>query len=420
MSEELIEKANILLQQSHFAEAGKIFHQLWENENNVYSASRYLHCLRKAGYPEAGLVQGEKADSQFPNNIYIHRELVWMYYEIIKIFIQNNNLKDVVKSFLKMLKFNPDSLPLELALFLIIKLAKEQNQWEIIVDVCSQVSPSQINNECPIINQKKLKSKREQYYFVYIKSLIQLNQWKNVTNLALNAIKSYPRETNFKRWYALALSHDGNLEKAISELENILLKEKQEWYIFQDLSSLYLQKNQVEIAFRYACKSALNTREHNLKVTLYQNITEICLLMNKLDLATQHLQLSKLVRQQEGWKIKADLQQLENKIKIKCKENNISQIDYSFEELIKICLHTWRTEIYSGLPRQKGIIELVPQDKSFGWIRAKNGDKIFFMQKELPPFLRKENLNVNFILENSWDHKKNQLSTKAVDIKKEQ
>lgn len=42
------------------------------------------------------------------------------------------------------------------------------------------------------------------------------------------------------------------------------------------------------------------------------------------------------------------------------------------------------------------------------------------MQKELPPFLRKENLKVSFILEDSWDNKKNQLSSKAVDIKKQQ
>jgi tetratricopeptide (TPR) repeat protein len=419
MSQELIEKGNILLKQNNFPEAGKIFHQLWEKDNNAYCASRYLYCLRKAGYPLHGLRQGEKAYSQFTNNIYIQRELVWIYYDIIKTFVQENNLKDAVKNFEEMLKLNPEQLPLELAIFLITNLAKQKNQWQIIMDICSGINPDQISNESPIINNHKVKSKREQYYFAYIKSLIELNHWNQVKNIAYNAITTFPKEMNFKRWYALALSHNGDIDKAISELEKIILKDRQEWYLFQDLSSLYVQKNQAEIALRYASKACLATKEHNLKVTLYQNVAEICLKMNQLELAVKHIQLSKLIRQQQGWKIKPEFEKLENNIKQKCQENNIKLIDYSFDELAKNCLQFWRKESYRGLQRHRGIIESIPQDKSFAWIRADNGDRIFFMQKELPPFLRKENFKVSFILEDSWDRKKNQLSSKAVDIRKE-
>lgn len=419
MSQELIEKANIFLQQNNFPEAGKIFRQLWEEDNNADCASRYLHCLRKAGYPLQGLSQGKKASSQFPDNIYIQRELVWIYYDIIKTFIQENNLKDATKNFEEMLKLNPDSLPLELALFSIVNLAKQKNEWQIIMAICSQVNPSQISNESKIINGNKVKSKREQYYFAYIKSLIELNNWSQVKNLAYNAISTFPKEMNFKRWYALALSYNGEIDKAISELEKIILKDRQEWYLFQDISELYWQKKEKETALRYAFKACLTTKEHNLKVTLYQNIAKMCLEINQLELAIKHIQLSKLIRQQEGWKIKPEFEQLENKIKQKCAENNITFIDYSFDELAKNCLQNWRRESYHGLERNQGIIESIPQDKSFGWIRADNGNRIFFMQKQLPPFLRKENLKVSFILEDSWDHKKNQLSCQAVDIRKE-
>ncbi|WPF89370.1 hypothetical protein WEU38_03560 [Cyanobacterium aponinum AL20118] len=419
MSQELIEKANILLQQNNFPEAGKIFRQLWEEDNNAYCASRYLHCLRKAGYTSHGLSQGKKASSQFPNNIYIQRELVWIYYDIIKTSTQENNLQDALNNFEQMLTLNPDSLPLELAIFLIIDLAQEKNQWQIIMDICSQVNPSQISNESKIINGNKVKSKRERYYFKYIKSLIELNHWNQVKNIAYNAISNFPKEINFKRWYALALSNNGDIEQGISELEKIILNDRQEWYLFQDISELYWQKNQEETALRYACKACLATKEHNLKVTLYQNIAKMCLEVNRLELAVKHIQLSKLVRQQEGWKIKPELEKLENEIKQKCQENNIELTEYSFDELAKNCLQIWRKESYRGLERHQGIIESIPPDKSFGWIRAYNGDRIFFMQKQLPPFLRKENLKVSFILEDSWDHKKNQLSSKAVDIRKE-
>ncbi|WP_373478475.1 tetratricopeptide repeat protein [Geminocystis sp.] len=136
MSQELLEKANSCLKQNNFPEAGKIFRQLWEIDNNAYCASRYIYCLRKAGYPSHGLSQGKKASSQFPDNIYIQRELVWIYYDIIKIFNQENNLKDATKNFEEMLKLNPDSLPLELAVFSIVNLAKEKKEWEIILNIC--------------------------------------------------------------------------------------------------------------------------------------------------------------------------------------------------------------------------------------------------------------------------------------------
>lgn len=243
ISEELIEKANIFLKQNDFVEAGKIYRQLWETENNAYSASRYLHCLRKAGYADAGLIQGKKAYSQFPNNVYIQRELVWTYYEIIKALIKENKLQEASQNFLKLLEINPDSLPLELSLFLVIDLAKEKNEWEIILNICRLVNPSQISNESQIINDNKVKSKRERYYFTYIKSLMELNNWHQVENVAHNAIVNFPKEMNFKRWYALAFSHNGDIDKAISELEKIILKDRKEWYLFQDLSNLYWQQN---------------------------------------------------------------------------------------------------------------------------------------------------------------------------------
>jgi hypothetical protein len=63
---ELINTASQLLKQEKWKDAGALFRQVWEKENNAYTASRYLHCLRKAGYPSANF-----APESFPQSIYI-------------------------------------------------------------------------------------------------------------------------------------------------------------------------------------------------------------------------------------------------------------------------------------------------------------------------------------------------------------
>ncbi|MBR8829496.1 MAG: hypothetical protein DSM107014_16640 [Gomphosphaeria aponina SAG 52.96 = DSM 107014] len=419
MSEPIMERGNSFLKQNQFAEAGKLFRQLWEEGHNAYAASRYLYCLRKAGYPDAALIQGNKAHSEFTDNIYIQRELVWIHYEIVKRSAEQENLRQVIESASKLLDLQPESLPLELTILTVIKLAKQKHQWQTVSDWCNKIQPSQLNDDTPLINGRKVKSKREQWYFAYIKSLIELNSWSKVHGLALEAINAYPREINFKRWYALALAYQGDVEKAIAKLEDIILKERQEWYLFQDLSDLFFKTNQTESGFRYGCKAALASGEDKAKVTLYQRLAEIALSLKKWEIAARHIQLSKLIRQQEGWGIKANFEELESNIRQKCQDNNIGWVDYSFDELKKICRQDWRKESYGGLPRQQGVIESLPEQKSFGWIRLENGEKIFFMQKELPKFLRKENIPVNFVLEKNWNHKKAEFSTKAVDIQAE-
>ncbi len=73
---------------------------------------------------------------------------------------------------------------------------------------------------------------------------------------------------NLYRFSALALANLGEEEKAILELKDILLKYREEWYIYQDLSDIYLRINQPETALNFACQAALSPGEDKIKVTL--------------------------------------------------------------------------------------------------------------------------------------------------------
>ncbi|MFM6036136.1 MAG: tetratricopeptide repeat protein [Sphaerospermopsis kisseleviana] len=418
---ELMNTATELLKQQQWKEAGTLFRQVWENENNAYSASRYLYCLRKGGYPSWSIKQGNKAFNQFPGNKYIKNELVWAYYDDgIKPEASKENLYQLIESAKIILSLQPDVLPKELTVFAVIKAAKQKEKWDIVLEWCNVIKPEDLSDESiPVDGDGRTgKSKKEQWFFAKVKSLIELELWKEARACALEAIKIYPREMNFYRFSALALANLGEEEKAILELQDILLKHREEWYIYQDLSDIYLRINQPETAIKFACQAALSPGEDKIKVTLYEKICQQSLLLGKLEMSAQHLELCKAIREREGWKVKDTLQQLQAEInqEITNQQSTFTKFEGDITKLNQICRKFWKEILYQDIPRYCGTIESLPPNQAHGWIIDDTGNRVFFLQKELPKFLRKEKQRVSFILQESYDRKRDRKSFKAADF----
>jgi len=416
MSNNPIEQAEQLLKQENYPAAGKLFRQVWEEEENPYAASRYLLCLRKAGYPGAAIKQGQKAQQQFPEDNYIKNELIWaFYFRDIKNFPEEEDINNLIKSAINILNYQPDKLPKELTVMAVVKLAKQQNEWQIVSEWCDKLEPQMMDNN-PI--NGKGKSKQEQWFFAKVKSLIQLELWKEARSWALKAAKFYPRETHFYRWAALALKGAGEVEKAIKELENIMPKHRVEWYFLQDLGDCYYLFNQLDKAIIFNCRAALASGEYKAKVTLYMNIAKLTLEAGNIEMAVRNIELSKAIREQEGWKIKQDLQNLDSEIyqQLEKSRKSVELENYDIKYLIKICEKDWKKLVYSDVPRKSGIINYLPPDKAHGFVMSDEGERLFFLQKDLPPYLRKEKLRVNFTLEKNWDRKQEKESFKAVNF----
>lgn len=418
-NKEKITNANNLLKQSQWREAGKIFHEIWNEENNAYAASRYLHCLRKADFADVAIQQGKIAMKQFPDNKYIKSEVIWSYYDAkIKSYMSDKahpNLVNLISDAETILKLQPDDMPRELVIFAVIKNARAQGEWYIVSDWCDKLDPLTISADSPG-NQKGM-SRREQWFFAKVKSLMEIKQWQEARSWALKACKSYPKQIQFQRWSALALGEQGQESSAIQELEEIIIKFREEWYILQDIGELYAKINQPNTALKFFCRSALCNGEDKLKVSLYLEIAEKSLVSNKLEMAANTIALSKMIRQREGWKIKDNLEQLEKVIDEKLKKEKPAwQLPQDITKLQHKCHKYWKAEVYAEQQRYSGIIDSLPSDKKHGWILNDNGDRIFFLQRDLPSHLRREKLRVNFLLEQSWDRKKNKRSVKAIDI----
>jgi hypothetical protein len=136
-------------------------------------------------------------------------------------------------------------------------------------------------------------------------------------------------------------------------------------------------------------------------------------------LAAQHAALVGAIRRREGWSIPAELTRLETDIRDGLhRVNQAWPVDTDdVATLVQFCREQWLVAVYAGLPRKRGTIESLPPDQAHGWIKGADGERVFVLQKDLPPTARQAGIVIDFALEPSWDRKRQQPSVRAVDIR---
>ena len=192
---------------------------------------------------------------------------------------------------------------------------KPAPNWKVVNDFCSQIDPTLLSTDCSTIQVERkgriqdmeLASDFENWYAYKTKALMKLGEWQECFDTSKEALEKienfhYSNDVWFSRRVALSKKNLGNTEDTIEELEAIL-KRKREWFIQKELAELYFEKDDLDTAFKMAIDAINNFGPLEFKVDLLFLIAKILNKQGKSDLAFKHLSLSKLVRQDEEWKI---------------------------------------------------------------------------------------------------------------------
>lgn len=192
---------------------------------------------------------------------------------------------------------------------------KPAPNWKLVNDFCNQIDPSLLSTDCSTIQVERkgrtqdmeLASDFENWYAYKTKALMKLGEWQECFDTSKEALEKidnfhYSNDVWFSRRVALSKKNLGNAEDTIEELETIL-KKKREWFIQKELAELYFEKDDLDTAFKMAIDAINNFGPLEFKVDLLYSIGTILNKQGKSDLAFKHLSLSKLVRQDEEWKV---------------------------------------------------------------------------------------------------------------------
>lgn len=269
----------------------------------------------------------DEEDFQQENFRYDKNELIERIELLIPILLQLNS------DFLKTLVSNLFSIVLK------SEKKKPAPNWKLVNDFCNQFNPTLLSTDCSTIQVERkgrtqdmeLASDFENWYAYKTKALMKLGEWQECFDKSKEALEKienfhYSNDVWFSRRVALSKKNLGNTEDTIEELETIL-KRKREWFIQKELAELYFEKDDLDTAFKMAIDAINNFGPLEFKVDLLFLIAKILNKQGKSDLAFKHLSLSKLVRQDEEWKVP---QKLSDEL------NQIDQIEIPLSELMNL------------------------------------------------------------------------------------
>lgn len=317
--------------------------------NNIYIISDMISCLRQANHLDAGFqflnIYGIQINSEQKERILsAYGWLLWAKYkaenennehstieedffdeEDEEIAIQNFNLDKSellvnVETLIPILNSlnNNFTKTLSSNLFsIVLKSEKKKTapNWRLVNEFCNKIGNEELSKECSTIQVERkgqlkdmeLASDFENWYAYKTKALTKIGEWQECLNLSKEALEKieifhYSNDAWFSRRVAIAKKNLGNTEDTIQELETIL-KRKREWFIQKELAELYLEKENIDLAFKMAINAINNFGPLEFKVDLLYLLGKILKKQNKLDLSFKHFTLSKLIRQSEGWKL---------------------------------------------------------------------------------------------------------------------
>ena len=192
---------------------------------------------------------------------------------------------------------------------------KPAPNWKLVNEFCKKVDREKLSKVCSVIQVERkgqlkdmeLASDFESWYAYKTKALTKMGEWQECFELSKEALERiekfhYSNDVWFSRRVAMSKKNLGDTEDTIRELQSIL-RRKREWFIQKELAELYLEKGNIEQAFKQGIDAMNNFGPLEFKVDLLYFLGKIHQQQNKLELSFKHFSLSKLIREAEEWKI---------------------------------------------------------------------------------------------------------------------
>lgn len=358
-------KITTLKNEKKYAEALQYFKEnkggFVENDisQNAYIVSNIISCLRYTKNYDAGFKFIDRYGIQMNNETQerVLNAYGWLLWEKYKLTNSNNdvslddscflgdddrNSSDSIHyeknkllhqiGFLLKILFEQKSVfanTLISNLFMIVlksEKAKIKPNWRLVSDFLDQINPEYLSKECQKIEvarkgkqqEMELASDYEYWYAYKTKALSKLSKWQECCDFSKEALHKldrfhYSNDVWFTRRIALSKINLGDMEAAIYDLEAILNKKK-EWFIQKELAELYFEKGSLDHAFELVMASLNNFGPLEFKVDLLFLTGRILLSKDERELAFKHFILSRLVREQNEWKVPQKLVDELNKL----------------------------------------------------------------------------------------------------------
>ena len=425
--DERAERARKLRKESRYAEAREEFKHIWEENPNRYVGWQYAQCLRKLARLEEAEAVAKEALERFPEDVYTRSEMGWVVYaKYFKPAVEAHDLGGAIRAANQVLSYNSDVLALARVALDVMRVAKTRRKWQVVLEWADRLKPENLGNEPREYDGKRMPSDLERWYILRASALLALERFNEARQVALEGLDVFPGDSPYdvhlRRTAALASGRSGHTEGAIAEMRQWLGHRRADWYMKADLAELEWRAGNLSKAYRLLCEAVLSSPQaEESKLGAFATLVRVALDLGKLDVAAAHVALVRMIRSLNGWRIPAEVEQYEQRIRtaLARADQNAPSIPDDISELRALCRRYWQEGIYCGMPRYQGTIKPYPNGRGFAYIkRDDGGEDVFVLVRDLPVDGIQPGCRVEFTLVECFDKKKERNSVRAVGIRR--
>ncbi len=427
--EELKNRANELRKTGKTEEALELYKKLWSETGDKFDGAGLLHCLRKLNLFNEAIPLADDLVKKFSNFPWCKNEIVWTYIKgQLDKLSDNEPLNKVIAIAEKIMGCNPKEIAAKTVVFKVLKYAKAANDWDTVNEWVVKIKPESLGEEPRVIDSagKRGWSEQAQWYNYRIKGLIEDNKTEEALKAIEEIIGKFPNQRKyFLHLKASAFYKANNLQEAERMYREICSGFKIDWWLLHAYARVLRDKGQGEEALKLMYRAANSHTKLEAMVKLFADIGFLCNKIGKNIEARNHLILSKLIREKNGWSV-------DNVIRSTIQDLNelIGNADETIGtlEALKICRAHWASQLgdehcqsnsnsrhMKARKRLIGKVNLGKADRPFCFIFSEGKESFFCFKSSLPSDIKNGD-EVVFTAVPSFDKKKGVESWKAVNI----
>ena len=255
----------------------------------------------------------------------------------------------------------------------------------------------------------------DSFYISYIKTKMNLLYNVGEYEKALDTYDSIDKKLitiELERAKATVLVAMDRNEEAIELLEQSIIKFGKKFYVYAEIADIYNKIGDCDNALKYYYTACDNVNKLDFAYKILIKIANLLLETDK-EKARKHLNLHMLIakeHEKDHWSLKKDAIELEEKLA------DYRNLDLDDKKTLEKEMRTmWKDEAKLNKVRYTGRVSRI-FDKGFGFIAFDENNREVFFRNKNGEFEKGD--KVSFVVEKSYDRKKEEFSEIADDIKK--
>ena len=227
-----------------------------------------------------------------------------------------------------------NTCPYTFSVFKVLDVLYKQKEYYNIFDWLDMINPKLLDDKTTAFKGIIYKSRKEKYYDYASKSNLECADWDlciEISNEALDRLENFTNHADtWHRWrIAKSLKELNQNQEALNYL-NEVLKVKEDWFVFKEISENYYILNENKKALEYIPQAILTNDSIKMKVNLYYLIYNL-LKDSDYDMALKHAQLYYLLKKDTNSELYDDIEEL-----------NINGDDLNKQNLVREINEYWQ------------------------------------------------------------------------------